>query len=289
MSPDPIAIPHYRDFIGESNEDFSKLFFDEHEFEQRRGLEEKHYWHRVRRRILLDALRRVCPDPTTPLIELGCGSGTVATYLNQHGFQVDYGDIHRRGLQNSYDAARRHLGVQADARRYLRLDITRQIPDTPYEGLLLFDVLEHLPEDRRVLENLRHVYPTPRTGREFLLFTVPAFPHLWSPWDDIQRHKRRYTIPTARALAEDSGFEVQRVTYFFLPLFFAATAVKAVRQVVQRVRPRPQTTDFTELTEARNHAVLNAVMQAILTPDRWWVRHGTLPLGTSVLVAASPR
>jgi hypothetical protein len=56
-----------------------------------------HYWHRHRERVICDELRASGLGERARLIELGCGIGTVATYLNENDFSVDYGDV-RAGI-----------------------------------------------------------------------------------------------------------------------------------------------------------------------------------------------
>jgi hypothetical protein len=137
-----------------------------------------------------------------------------------------------------------------------------------------------------VLRHLRSALT--RDGGELLVFTVPAFQFLWSPWDDVEHHQRRYRIAQAKRLARDCGFEVLRATYFFFPLFFAALAVKSLRAGRARLRGRPPAPRFDALLEARSNPVLNRVMTSVLAPERVWLRHGNVPLGTSVLIVARP-
>ena len=278
------------DLIGDEDGDFDS-YFDPREFEAFAWLEDQHYWHIHRRTVLLEALEAHCPDRSRPLIELGCGAGTVATYLNQNGYQVDYGDVHREALRFARQRAEVTLDHGQAARRFIRVDITRTIPPGDYRGFLLFDVLEHLPDDVAAMRALhaRMAAEPDEKNRGFVLFTVPAFSALWSPWDDMAKHKRRYTPGTARRLCEEVGFEVVRVTCFFFPLFFAAAAVKAIRLakravVGKAIPPRA----LTDLSEARSHPALNRLMLGLLAPERRWLRIGNLPLGTSILVVARP-
>ncbi|HET6373448.1 MAG TPA: methyltransferase domain-containing protein, partial [Candidatus Polarisedimenticolia bacterium] len=186
------------------------------------------------------------------------------------------------------ERARLRLGPRADSRRFIRLDVTRQLPPYPYDGVLLLDVIEHLPDDLSVMKALsRYLSSSGRGG--FLLLTVPAFSFLWSPWDDLEHHRRRYTASGLRRLAENAGFEVERITYFFLPLFFAAASVKALRGLRNRLSGTPAGASFSELAEARSHPLLNRVMLGCLAPERVWLRRAELALGTSLLCVARPR
>jgi len=284
------------DLIERPDSDFEG-FFDPAEFETRAWLEDQHYWHLYRRTVVLDVLRAAGVGPGQALIELGCGAGTVTTFLNQNGLRVDYSDVHREALRFAIERARTRLGGLDPVRpapRFLRADITQTLPPGAYDGVLLLDVLEHLPDDRAVMRAVRARLQErrdegdPAAPRPFVLFTVPAFQFLWSPWDDLEKHKRRFTLEGARALAEGAGFEVARSTYFFFPLFFAAAGVKALRLARQAWLGAAGPPRFDAMAETRNHPALNAAMLKLLALERGWLRNRDLPLGTSILVLARP-
>jgi SAM-dependent methyltransferase len=291
--------PDFQDLIGEDTPDLDS-YFDRREFETRAWMEDQHYWHRHRKSVILQTLRAHCPAQDRPLIELGCGAGTVATFLNQEGYRVDYCDIHAEGLRLARQRLPKAVAERQPPPRFFRTDITRRLPEGDYQGYLLLDVLEHLPDDhgvmRAVQERLlatagRLAQPAVDGGIQgFVLLTVPAFPALWSPWDDIEKHKRRYTLASARALCEETGFRVVYSTCFFMPLFFAAAAVKGIRRLRQAVAGNPPAARaMTELAEAKSGRWLSSLVLAILTPERVWLRRWRgIPLGTSILVVASP-
>ncbi len=296
QNPKPTGIV---DLIGEAGHDIDG-FFDRREFEIRSWLEDQHYWHRYRKTVILQVLQGHVVDRTRPLVDLGCGAGVVATHLNQHGFRVDYADIHTEALQVARRRCEATLGAKSPAPRFVRLDITRGFPVDDYHGYLLLDVLEHLPDDLGVMRALharmqaafarRARAENSSEIRDFVLLTVPAFPGLWSPWDDLEKHKRRYTLATARRLGEDAGFEVLRATCFFSPLFFAAAAVKAVRLARRKLSGRsasPET--ITDLTEGKTTRGLSRLVLGLLEPEKRWLKRGNLRLGTSILVLARPR
>lgn len=274
------AEPEYEDLLGAERAEAAESYYDPSAVTQQ---DWEHYWHIHRRAVILDELQKFGVDSGKRLIELGCGVGTVATHLNEQGLSVDYGEVHDRALRAARQRASERLGERAKERRFVRMDVALGPLESGYDGALMLDVLEHIPDDVGALSNVRK-----GLGRDgFVLFTVPAFQMLWSPWDDVQRHKRRYTAVQARALAANSGFEVVRSTYFFLPLFFAASAVKLARVARNAVLGKPPLpSDMGELTEARTNPLLNRLMLAVLATETPARRLGRLPLGTSILVLA---
>lgn len=262
-------------------------YFDETEFAARERFEDSHYWHLHRRAVLLDELRAVVsPQQCGRLLEIGCGIGTVATFLNENGYAVDYADYFGSALSIAERRARARLGEAAAAREFARVDVTAPLAlARQYSGFLLFDVIEHLPDDHAVLANLHGALGP----GGFVMVTVPAFQALWSPWDDMEKHKRRYTRATLQQALDGAGFDVVRSTYFFGPLFFAAAGMKALRLAKRRLLGEKPAAHIGELTEAKNIEFLNRLMLAVLGPERAIMRSARLPLGTSVLALAKRR
>jgi SAM-dependent methyltransferase len=245
-------------------------------------VEDQHYWPLHRCEVIRAELEAFAPSKACGrLVELGTGIGTVATHLNGAGYKVDYGDFFENALEIARMRAERRLGAAAHDRRFMRVDLTEPLAVGEYAGMLLLDVIEHLP-DTEVLAHVRAALPP----GGFVVITVPAFSFLWSPWDDVEKHKRRYTRSGLEAVLEQSGFKVVRSTYFFAPLFFAALSMKGVRLAKNAVFGRPNVGHATELTEMVNVSALNRLMLGVLAPEKALLRRGRLPFGTSILAIA---
>lgn len=260
-------------------------YFDSSEFALRASIEDRHYWHVHRRAVLLDAIRAFSPPETTGrLLEIGCGIGTVTTHLNDNGYVVDYGDYFENAIAIAKERATKKLGPQlTPERKFMRIDATKPLTVSGYDGVLLLDVIEHLPDDELVLCNVR-------PACKWLLVTVPAFQFLWSPWDDVEKHKRRYTRKQLASVLDRAGFEVLRSTYFFTPLFFAAAGVKGLRTLRNVVSRAPEAEHIGELTESKNVDALNRLVVGAHAPERMWLAaQRALPFGTSVLAIARAR
>lgn len=265
--------------------DDGAAYFDSSEFSLRASIEDSHYWHVHRRAVLLDALRAFSPpEATSRLIEIGCGIGTVTTHLNDNGYVVDYGDYFENALAIAKERANKRLGPELTAsRKFLRIDATKLLPFDGYDGVLLLDVIEHLPDDELVLRNVRGAC-------KWVLVTAPAFQFLWSPWDDIEKHKRRYTKKRLTEVLDRAGFDVVRTTYFFTPLFFAAATMKTLRALRHAIAKTPNAAHIGELTESKNVDALNRIVVGAHAPERIWLAaERTLPFGTSVLAIARAR
>ena len=72
-------------------------------------------------------------------------------------------------------------------------DLTRSLLeqiDRPAKAVTMLDVLEHVEKPVEILAYLRDGVATGGC----LIVLTPAFPHLWSEWDERLGHQRRYTI-----------------------------------------------------------------------------------------------
>jgi SAM-dependent methyltransferase len=86
--------------------------------------------------------------------------------------------------------------------------------EASYDGIVLFDVLEHLDNDQEFLKAaLFHLKPG---GRVFI--NVPADPRLMSAYDRAAGHVRRYSSEALLSLAIACGLKVESWSYWGWPL-----------------------------------------------------------------------
>lgn len=88
-----------------------------------------------------------------------------------------------------------------------------QLPfrDGAFDVVGSFDVLEHLPDDERAIqEQARVVKP-----RGHVVASVPAHPKLWSAHDVDVGHRLRHTRQSLTVLARSAGLTMTRSTHFF--------------------------------------------------------------------------
>ncbi|HUP22837.1 MAG TPA: class I SAM-dependent methyltransferase [Thermoanaerobaculia bacterium] len=149
------------------------------------------------------------------IFDIGGGNGIVARGLASAGFDVVLVEPGLAGARNA-----RHRGVKRVV--CATLEAARFEPASlPACGL--FDVLEHIADDRDFLATIRSLLQP--EGR--LYITVPAYSWLWSAEDDLAGHFRRYRLRTINRLLREVGFEVEFSSYFFrlvpLAIFFMRT------------------------------------------------------------------
>jgi hypothetical protein len=102
--------------------------------------------------------------------------------------------------------------IDQPERRLIEADLNQPPPGERelYAGLLLLDVIEHLDDDRGTISRLA---PLARP-EALLVVSVPALPELFSEFDAIQGHRRRYLPETLRAAFDGTGFAVEEIFWW---------------------------------------------------------------------------
>jgi SAM-dependent methyltransferase len=229
------------------------------------------FWFEHRNACILEALRAY--PPAGSFFDVGGGNGVVALAIQDSGIDTVLLEPGADGAANAH--AR---GVRTVACSTLE-DAGIESGTLPAAGL--FDVLEHIEDDRGFLSDLaQFLIPG---GRVYL--TVPACPLLWSGEDDYAGHRRRYTRSGSKLLLESAGFEILYQTCFFLSLPIP----------ILLLRTLPSLLGFRGAgggeQEAREHRApggpLGWGLARVQTFELWAIRRGiSLPVGGSILAIA---
>lgn len=205
-------------------------------------LEDNYWWHVAKRQLALRLLRRFAPAPGH-LVEGGIGSGRNLVEFSRQGYDVTGFDLMPESVAHV-----RQRGIE-DVRVHDLEDAWPIDPDS-LKAVVLLDVLEHVANPVRVLEHVRKAL----SDDGAVIITVPAYPWLYSRWDEQLGHYRRYTIREFRRQACEAGFRVQWLNHwnsFTLP---AALAVRGW----EKVRPQREQPDFPEVSAFTNRLLLKA-------------------------------
>jgi SAM-dependent methyltransferase len=248
-------------------------------FAQLFAVEDRHFWFRNRNRILGNLVCQLTYRlaPGYRVLEVGCGTGNVLRMLDRacpRGFVIGM-DLFAEGLQY----ARRRT-----ARPLVQGDVHAAPFAIPFDIVGLFDVLEHLPDDRQVLSDLATLLAP--GGR--LLLTVPAHAALWSYFDEAAHHCRRYSPADLERKLVAAGYEVEYLTQYMailFPLVWLGRRLMALRR--QRGASRANHAALLAGQEFRITPVINELLMALLALEvRLIARRRRLPLGTSLLAVA---
>ena len=177
----------------------------------------------LRKRLVVELLKHI---EKGTCLEIGCGAGDLCATLNKMGYEV-------KGIDSSEDAIQlcREL-YKDDCRTGSIRFVCESIYDISetFDIILMFEVLEHIEDDRatllRVRDLLRH------EGR--ILLSVPAHESSFGPSDVFAGHHRRYDRQKLLNLLDESGFEVQIIWSYGVPL---ANMTEKIRNIVHANAP----------------------------------------------------
>ena len=254
-------------------------------------VEDEHWWFVGRRQIVFtqieDALsqtpvasRSASEAPSRPgvsavalpsgtraarqILDIGCGTGATLDHLKRYGEVqgVDLSEMalnfcHRRGHQ----------------RVILGSALELPFADESFDLITALDIIEHLDDDVHSLSEIRRVL---KTGAPAVIF-VPAFQTLWGPNDDQSHHKRRYRLGQLRSQVEASGLRVERISYANIVMF---APIWVGRKLLNALGATSQAEGLI------NHPLINKPLARIFSSEARWLRHHTLPFGTSIVCVA---
>ena len=233
----------------------------------------RHPWWAARADLVLALLEQLRILPPAIVLEAGCGWGTNLEALEAAGYRITGLDVSRKML-DQLDRADRQL-VEAD----LSQGLPKRVPT--YDCVLALDVIEHLDDDRHAVQQLgRLLNPTGR-----LIVSVPALPELFSEFDEVQGHRRRYTAQSLRSCLEESCLVVEDV------LWWGRWMVRPLRWRKTETRGRP---GDDKVDVYRRYLALPPwpgtwAMNIMFRIDHKRTLRGRNMIGTSLIAIAAPR
>jgi SAM-dependent methyltransferase len=241
------------------------------------AVEDRHFWFRARNYLITTLVQRIVRSlpPRFRVLEVGCGNGNVLRHLARvcQGGTVVGMDLFAEGLSHARDRAACPV-VQANA---------GCAPfQVGFDLVGMFDVLEHTPDDMQVLRDL---YTLLAPGG-VLLLTVPAGMELWSYFDEISHHYRRYTLSEVDEKLRKAGFEVELATPYMAAIYPLVRLIRALRKP-----GRNSGGEIDAVSAMRSEFTIvpgvNALLTWVLRMEAEWVRFGKrLPFGTSLVAVA---
>lgn len=178
-------------------------------------VEREHWYYAGKRELVARWLGRLgVVRPESILLDCGAGTGIFAAEM-RGACAVRVLDDHAESLEI--------LRRRFSASEIVEGTITRiPLPDAACDAVTALDVLEHVPDDVGGVAEMHRVL---KPGG-IALVTVPAMMSLWSDWDEVLHHQRRYHAPELRALFAPDRWEILHWNYTNVAVFPAVWLVR---------------------------------------------------------------
>lgn len=223
-------------------------------------LERDHWWFRGRRSVYLGLLRHeLGRERPKRVLDLGCGMGGFLAGLGELGERIYPSDISVESLvrcrERGFDG-----GVVASG-------YALPYRDSSFDLVCLFDAIEHIPDDVRVMREVARVL-TPG-GRVFV--SVPAYQFLYANNDRVAQHERRYTRRSLARVFREAGLNIERNSHanvFLFPLILPAVLAVKGLEILLRSEAKSDHTNLSWPMPKFGHDVLHALFAAELPLTR---------------------
>ena len=216
------------------------------------------------------ALARAVADVTAPrILDCGCGTGSNLEMLRPYGGAVGF-DLTATGVR--FAKAHGHAVAQAS------------IADIPFRSgtfdlVTSFDVFQCLPDpiERAAIAEIARVL---KPGG-WLLLHVAALEILHGKHSVLSEEVRRYTPARLRAIVEQGGFAIDRLTFDHMSLLPLMLPVR----MWHRATAGGQVT-AGEAEIAVPMAPVNAALTALVSLEALALRAVNMPIGSSLMCLA---
>ena len=186
--------------------------------------DQQHFWMIWR----FEVLKKHCGFLLTngfKTLEIGCGSGVVIKQVEKWAKKpIDGCDLNQFALQKAGN-------TQGNLHVYDIFDFNDRLVNA-YDGIMLLDVIEHIPDDTAFLEAVKK--HTKAGGK--IIINVPALMSLFSKYDTQAGHQRRYTKSSLKALCERCNLEIVSIQYWGILLLPVAWVRKFFLLFVKKER-----------------------------------------------------
>ncbi len=216
----------------------------------------------------MDVINRYLTKPDSArkekvkILDIGCGSGLMLNSLEQVGqtFGMDMSDEAISFSREIFNGK-----VEKGA-------LPDQLPyqESSFDLITALDVIEHIDND---VDSIKAIYSLLVPGGK-CVFTVPAYMFLWSAHDEMNQHKRRYTLPELHRKLLQAGFTVEKISYYNTFLFPVIFLVRMLNNVLKR--------DGASDIDMPG-SLMNNLLKTIFGFEKYLLRYFSLPFGISVL------
>ena len=226
-------------------------------------VENNHWWHQHKRKLVHQLISEYLGRPGK-VLDVGAGTGKILSELKNKGWQI-------KGVDGEKEAVRwaKKRGVVIKQH-----DLTKKLPfkNNSFDLVVSLDVLEHVKDDVGLLKEMRRVVKP----QGIILITVPAYQWLYSYWDKMLGHFKRYS----RGDLEKLSLQVKLKPVFvsFYSSFFLIPAMLV--RLLKSKSKKQEVSDFQTTPLAFISVPVLSILGII---ERLLIRFIKLPFGMSLV------
>lgn len=226
-------------------------------------IQKKHWWFVTKKEIVSDLIRRHFTSRAgAKVLDIGCGSGLMLNALQ------DVGQTY--GMDISDEAIK--FSKEIFTGEVKKGSLPEQIPyeEEFFDLITALDVIEHVERD---IDSLKVIHSHLALNGKAII-TVPAYMFLWSSFDELNEHKRRYTLSELNEKLVQAGFTVERISYYNSFLFPVVFLVRMFNSIFKR--------DGSSEVEMPSR-LINILLRKIFGLEKYILNYINLPYGVSIL------
>ena len=226
-------------------------------------VENDHWWHQHKRNVVKQFINQFARKGK--VLDIGSGTGKILEELKNNGWQVYGVDGEKEAIVWSQ---KRGINCQL-------LDVTKEklpFADNYFDLVLALDFLEHIPDEHSVIDEIKRVVK--RGG--VLIITVPAYQQLFSYWDKMLGHQRRYNKKSLNHLFSEQKLQVIFCSYYFSLLLFPAVLTRFLKQ-------RNKKTNKSDFKEVPLKPIILPLISLYTLLEKQMLKIIALPFGLSLI------
>ena len=237
------------------------------EYKKMFQFEDFYWWYRGAHRILINYFEKyVAGNTDLNVLDVGCGTGKNLDLLDSHGNIV--------GVDISAEAIK-YAKLRKAQRRLLQADaLFLPFSNSAFDCLVAFDVLYTLENDVNALMEFNRVL---KNGA-LLIMNVPSYNWLRGRHDTAVSTRQRYCRKSLAKKLFESGFKIEKITYWNTFLFPLEAFVRIVTSFIMKENYKSDLYDLP--------GPINSLLTKIIFLEAYLVKRINFPFGLSLAVVA---
>lgn len=259
-------LPIFAEELSGANESYDPSWYNELV-----TLEKNNFWFNARNKALCWLAQKYLPVKVN-YFELGCGSGYVLQGLNKTfpEWTIRASEVQIDGLKFAQSRVNSKVSL-------MQLDGSNIPFRNEFDVIGAYDVIEHIENDTKVLQEMYMALKP----NGYIFLSVPQHMFLWSQFDEIGCHFRRYSYPGLKQKLNTAGFKIVDSTSFNSLLL----PVMLLSRLGKKSKDKTKSTDVMQ--EMRISKTVNAILSLVLSLELALVKMGIRwPFGGSRIVLA---